>query len=952
MNSDLPRDPCEPFAEELSHFVLGELADDRRPALERHLVACAACRAERDLLARSVELLKHEGGATAPLLELSEARRANLLAQAAATTTTTTGAVRRSWWSAPRLAAAAALLLGVTLGGRSLWGRFDGTRADDGLVARRVAFDANLDEKFAAASIPDAAAGSSLASDGFALSDTVASHTPLSDEPQLMTMTRPDEAVAAPTNASSEVKLVAADVLEAIRALGYGDESGSKPAPPAGASPAPRPSEPTTSGAPSPSTVAPAGKPTGPAPQPPVAGGSVAGRGRAILTGRTKAEPSPATGGGRGAAPSPSPTAPLPEAELSELRMLGYLGGDGAEVVEDGVEPASGIALWAHPGSPPDGADHYRKPGAGAAAAPGALAAALADSNAPSEVLAFQPRLVASLGFDPNTPMDGDAGRRTDDVVREFLNRLAPRQGETPRDMFFRYFGDHPFVSTRIDCKSTFGMDVDSASYNLVRAYLTKGNLPPKAAVRTEEFVNSFRHDLAPPPFGAAEVFAIHTELAPSPFGEQGQLLLQIGLKAREIRKESRRAVALTFVIDVSGSMEEGGRLELVKRSLRMLVDQLDERDTIGIVVFSTNGRRVLDPTSAVRRGLIYSTLDTLRPDGSTNADAGLRLGYEMALEQLRPEAENRVILCSDGVANTGVTDVNWLVARIRECKSKHIYLNCVGVGMNNHNDALLEQLADEGDGSCAYVDRDEEAKEIFVDKLSGTLTTVARNAKVQVEFDPKSVRRFRQLGYENRALAHQDFRNDRIDAGEVGAGHEVVALYEVELQADAVGPLATIRCRYEEPRSSEVIEQARVLFAAEMAASVQRASPRFRLSAAVAEFAEILRQSIHARAGSLADVQRFAEPLIAELPGDPDVPEFVALVKQAARLPDLLPRRNELVRAVDELKRLRCWQEELRGSDAARDEANAELMRQLEEQNRKLGQALRDALERAARGS
>ena len=284
---------------------------------------------------------------------------------------------------------------------------------------------------------------------------------------------------------------------------------------------------------------------------------------------------------------------------------------------------------------------------------------------------------------------------------------------------------------------------------------------------------------------------------------------------------------------------------------------------------------------------------------------------------------------------------------------------------MNNHNDALLEQLADEGDGFCAYVDRDEEAQKIFVDKLSGTLITVARDAKIQVEFDPKAVRRFRQLGYENRALAHRDFRNDKVDAGEVGAGQEVVALYEIELARDAPresSPLATVRCRYEVPRSREIpgegriIEQARQVFVAEQAATAQAASPRFRLSMAVAEFAEILRQSIHARDGSLADVQRFAEPLVAELPNDPDVPEFVALVKQAARLPDLLPRRNDLCRAVDELKRVRCWQEELRGlprvDDPARDRANDELMRQLEEQNRRLEEALRNALENAARGS
>jgi Ca-activated chloride channel family protein len=624
--------------------------------------------------------------------------------------------------------------------------------------------------------------------------------------------------------------------------------------------------------------------------------------------------------------------------------------------------------------------------GGGAARAPldpAVIGRLLAATCSPSQVVLFQKRLAAALGVDPAQPR-ADLDKDRDTIVREFLNQLSRRQNEPPHDMFFRYFGDHPFVSTRIDCKSTFGMDVDTASYTLARAYLTKGMLPPKAAIRTEEFVNAFKHGLTPPAsdprgddHGAREgaghdlagkestgrdVFAIHTEIAPSPFGDDGQLLLQVGLKARVISKAARKPVALTFIIDVSGSMAQDGRLELVKQSLHLLVDQLDERDSIGIVSFETTGHRVLAPTNAAHRALIYAALDQLRPEGSTNADEGLRFGYDMALEHLRPNAENRVILCSDGVANTGVTDPKTLSARIAECKSSHLYLNCVGVGMGNHNDALMEQLADEGDGFCAYLDRIEEAKKLFVDRLTGTLLTVARNAKIQVEFDPASVRRFRQIGYENRALAHRDFRNDKVDAGEVGAGQEVVALYEIEPKEKAAGPLATVRIRYEDPDAGPatagaptIREQARAVFTADVAPTLQKATPRFRLSACVAEFAEILRQSVHARDGSFGAVERLAEPLVDELRGDPDVPEFVALVQQAARLPDLLPPRNEMVRAVDELKKVRCWQEELRDSpntNGAKDAADDALMRQLEEQNRRLEQALRDALDRALRHS
>ncbi|MBM4014205.1 MAG: DUF3520 domain-containing protein [Planctomycetes bacterium] len=584
-----------------------------------------------------------------------------------------------------------------------------------------------------------------------------------------------------------------------------------------------------------------------------------------------------------------------------------------------------------------------------------ALAVFLANVSivAPSDLVAFEGALGRAAAQGASVDVDA--------IVKSFLAKLAPQQGEAPRDMFFRWFGDNAVVPTRIDCRSTFGMDVDSASYNLARAYLAKGTLPPKAAIRTEEFVNAFRQGLAAPStaivehvadgiatHSAADVFALTTELAPSPFGE-GKHLLRVGLKAREIDRAARKPAVLTFVIDVSGSMNEGGRLELVKQALRLLVAQLDERDSVGIVVFSENARIALPPTRGSDRERILAALDPLRPEQSTNAGAGLRLGYDLAIAALSPDADNRVVMCSDGVANSGVTDPDQLTARIRECKNKRIALTTVGVGMNNVNDALLEQLAREGDGNCHYVDGIAEAKELFVDKLTGTLTTVARDAKIQVEFEPGAVVAFRQLGYENRALAHQDFRNDRVDAGEVGAGHEVVALYELDLAPDAAGPLATVRCRYEDPRTASVREQARICFAAEAARSAGEMGPRFRLAAAVAEFAELLRQSVHARAGSLAGVLQLAEPLVAELPDDPDVPEFVALVRQAARLPDLLPPRTAIVRCVDELKRTRCLEQELRRLDPPQQAANDSLLRQLEQQNQDLERALRDALTQAA---
>jgi Ca-activated chloride channel family protein len=990
MNSTNPHDGfgCDSFAEELSLFVFGELDDARRASLESHLVGCAACRGERDALVRSLELLKQEGGASgggaAP--QLSPARQANLLAQAQAIAPPPRPRLLRLG----RLAAAAAV---VATAGIAAWAVMErdysaehfrrATPNDSVAFVRDRAAPITREElegsdrdlglaTNASKPAPDPAAAESSADAG--RSEVL--HAPA---PQLKNLAG---GASSPAQEAQATKLA-----DLARSTGDCDEDAAK-AVPAAASPEVESSPAATggtaagrvsSGTPSPLAGRRMGlglakgqaKPAAPAAPPAPRDGTRARRGEgnskdAPPTPEIAGNPLTSIGGssavdsyeldGFATAAAPSPNSPSLDAESIEaLRRIGYAVDQAAptpDIAGNDFSDYHTTLEWANGESclyvGVDG--NAAGPAASKiAVSPAMLGQLLAIADSPSQLLRIQRCCVAALGVDPAQPARPNFEADRDTLIREFLDRLSRRQSEPPRDMFFRYFGDHPFVATCIDPKSTFGMDVDTASYALVRSYLSRGTLPPKAAVRTEEFVNAFRHDLAPP--AGRDVFAVHTELAPSPFGEEGQVLLQIGVKAREIPKSERKPVALTLVIDVSGSMEQDGRLELVKRGLHLLVDQLGERDSVGIVCFESTGRRVLDPVDASQRSRIYAALDALRPGGSTNVDQGLRLGYEMALAQLRPNAENRVVLCSDGVANTGVTDAKWLSARIAECKSKYVYLNCVGVGMGNHNDALMEQLADEGDGFCAYIDRVEEAKKLFVDRLTGTLLTVARNAKIQVEFDPAGVRRFRQLGYENRALAHRDFRNDKVVAGAVGAGQEVVALYEVELARDALHdakvPLAAVRVRYEDPDVGQVREQERQVVLSDLRTKLAQTTPRFRLSACVAEFAEILRQSVHARDGSLGAVERLAEPLIDELRGDPDVPEFVALVKQAARLPDLIPARTGFARAVDEVKRFRCVREELREEGATDDQ-----LRQLEEQNRRLEQALRDALDRALRHS
>ncbi len=488
--------------------------------------------------------------------------------------------------------------------------------------------------------------------------------------------------------------------------------------------------------------------------------------------------------------------------------------------------------------------------------------------------------------------------------VEEILRSLAPRPGETPDMMFFRYWGDNPCVEAGAQPLSTFSVDVDTASYTLARNYLSRGNVPPKEAVRTEEFVNYFRGGY-PAPKDAG--LAIYTELSPTPFAHEPAFrLLRIGVKAREIAADKRLPCALVFVIDCSGSMQREDRLELVKQSLRLLVSRLDERDTIGIVAFQTTAREVLQPVGVQNAERILQAIESLGAGGSTNAGDGLLLGYEMASRHFLGNGTNRVILCSDGVANTGVVDPDAILSRVRESRERKVFLTSIGVGMGNHNDALLERLADAGDGQCLYVDRLEEARKIFTEKLLGTLQTVAKDAKIQVAFDPARVVLYRQLGYENRALAAQDFRNDAVDAGEIGAGHEVTALYEVMPLAGFTGRIATVTVRYK-PVAGSVVKDA-VECVAEVAVdraygSFENASPWLRLDAVAAEFAEILRQSYWARGSSLARLRTYADPLPAAFPGDKDVAELVALLAQTERLQLQPPAADEVAQTIDALK-------------------------------------------------
>ncbi len=464
---------------------------------------------------------------------------------------------------------------------------------------------------------------------------------------------------------------------------------------------------------------------------------------------------------------------------------------------------------------------------------------------------------------------------------------LNPPNGVPYGDVFFTGHDTNPFIDTEDDKLSTFGMDVDTASYTVTRRYLRDGHLPPSEAVRLEEFVNAFDYNYAPP---EDEAFAIHLEGAPSRFGEGKRLqLLRIGIQGRVIPDTDRKDAILTFVIDVSGSMRMENRLELVKRALTLLVERLRPADKIGLVVYGSNARVVLPHTSVVNREHILTAIQALATGGATNAEAGLRMGYKLAIQNSEPNYINRVILCSDGVANVGQTGSDEILKEIRSYVKEGVTLTTVGFGMGNYNDTLMEQLANNGNGSYAYVDTLSEAKRIFVENLTGTLQVIAKDAKIQVEFNPENVSRFRLLGYENRRLAHEDFRDDAVDAGEVGAGHSVTALYEIKLQKNADGKLATVSIRHENPDTGNVTEVNKSISTDTLKGTFEETTPAFQLATSIAEFAEILRGSFWAQEGSLEVVRETLKEVLPNI--DTKTPEhrmrneeLLSLVRKAHR--------------------------------------------------------------------
>ncbi len=438
----------------------------------------------------------------------------------------------------------------------------------------------------------------------------------------------------------------------------------------------------------------------------------------------------------------------------------------------------------------------------------------------------------------------------------------------------FAETGDHPV--------STFSLDVDTASYANIRRFLTQGQLPPRDAVRIEEMLNYFTYDYEAPT--GNEPFALHVEAAQCPWNPAHRLAL-VGLRAKDVAPRKASPMNLVFLIDVSGSMQPDNKLPLIKRALRLLVQQLTARDRVAIVVYAGESRVALTSTRGDDREAILDAIESLRADGSTNGGAGIQSAYDQASANFIDGGVNRVILCTDGDFNVGLTDQSELVQLIQRKAKSGVFLSVLGFGMGNLKDATMEKLADKGNGNYNYIDDLEEARKVLVDQIRSTLVTVAKDVKVQIEFNAALVKSYRLVGYDNRLLAARDFNNDRKDAGDIGAGHTVTALYEIVPTGERAGrgdDLMTVKLRYKEPDATT----SKLLTANVKDSDVRwgRASNDFRFAAAVAEFGMLLRESSYRGQASFDDVLALAQGALGR-DANGYRAEFADLVRRAKAL-------------------------------------------------------------------
>ncbi|HEU4562916.1 MAG TPA: VWA domain-containing protein [Longimicrobium sp.] len=477
-----------------------------------------------------------------------------------------------------------------------------------------------------------------------------------------------------------------------------------------------------------------------------------------------------------------------------------------------------------------------------------------------------------------------------------------PKPGDGFNREQYSVINENEFHDVRNNPLSTFAIDVDAASYANVRRFLTQGTQPPPDAVRIEELVNYFDYDY-PDPSGDAP-FSITTEVAPAPWNPAHRLV-HVGLQGRRMDPRTLPAANLVFLVDVSGSMDDPAKLPLLKEAFGMLVENLRPQDRVSIVVYAGAAGMVLEPTPGSQKTRILQAINDLQPGGSTNGAEGIRLAYQMARDGFIRGGNNRVILATDGDFNVGVSSDAELVRLIEQERQGGVFLTVLGFGTGNLQDSKMEQLANRGNGNYAYVDGIAEARKVLVGEMGGTLFTIAKDVKVQVEFNPARVRSYRLIGYENRLLAAEDFNDDRKDAGELGAGHSVTALYEVvpvgapeqpargvdplryqqvrpTPQAGGSGELLTVKLRYKAPGGDVSRLLSRAL--PDRRTTLAATSADFRFAAAVAEWGMLLRNSRFKGSSSYAQVRELARGALADDRGGYRA-EFLRLVETSQQL-------------------------------------------------------------------
>jgi Ca-activated chloride channel family protein len=476
------------------------------------------------------------------------------------------------------------------------------------------------------------------------------------------------------------------------------------------------------------------------------------------------------------------------------------------------------------------------------------------------------------------------------------------REGNTEQ---YAHLEENPFLEVARAPLSTFSIDVDTASYSNTRRFLKDGQLPPKDAVRIEELINYFSYDY-PQPVGEAP-FSVTAEISEAPWSPQHRLV-HIGLQGKRIPVENMPPANLVFLLDVSGSMNDPRKLPLVKSAMKTLSEQLTSRDRVAMVVYAGSSGLVLPSTPGDRKGEILAAIDRLEAGGSTNGGEGIELAYKIAQENFIRGGSNRVILATDGDFNVGVTSEGDLVRLIEEKRQGGVFLSVLGFGTGNVKDSTMEQLADKGNGNYAYIDSLGEARKVLGEQIGGTLFTIAKDVKIQVEFNPRQVAAYRLIGYENRILRDRDFNDDTKDAGEIGAGHTVTALYEVvpfgqKFENPGVDPLKyqepvkpsemansnelmTVKLRYKEPAQ----DQSKLLSVslADSKGKFAAASENFKFASAVAAFGMLLRDSKYKSNASYNEVLELARSAVGS---DPQGyrSEFIQMVETAR---DLSSRR------------------------------------------------------------